>query len=161
MLQRAVHSSPVTRHPSRRPADRRALLAGIHATAKQLGMADPDRHDLQLKLTGITSCRDMDLAQLQQVDRELRRLQRMMPPKGSKRRTGRDERLPAEPPTLEQFELIQNLNKLLGLSLKQSRALGQRILHRAWPQTREEANKIIEGLKAMQRRGWRPTQETA
>jgi len=147
MHQRAFHHGPPDRH---------RLLAAIHATATAMGLSKPDRYDLQLELTGITSCSDMDLAQLQQVDRELRRLQRMLPPEGSKRRTGRDERRPAEPPTPEQLELIQNLSKLLGLALEQYRKLCMRILHHSWPQTRAEANQVIEAMKAMQRRGWKP-----
>lgn len=139
--------------------DRHRLLSAIHANANAMGMSKADRYDLQLELTGITSCSDMDLAQLQKVDRELRRLQRILPPERSKRRPGRDERQPAEPPTREQMEKIQNLNSVIGLQLEQYRKLCMRILHHSWPQTREQANKIIEALKAMQRRGWKPTKE--
>jgi len=133
------------------PPQRAKLLAAIHANAKQMGLDDPARYDLQLKLTGVTSCRDMDLPQLMRVDRELRRLARIMP----KRRPGRDERRPAEPPTREQLDLIANLAGVLGLALGQYRALCTRIVKHGWPQTRAEANQVIEAMKAMQQRGWR------
>ncbi|MGH8136490.1 MAG: phage protein GemA/Gp16 family protein [Steroidobacteraceae bacterium] len=125
-------------------------------------MTDADRYDLQLKLTGVTSCRDMDLAQLQRVDRELRRLLRVLdatPRQARGRRTQRDERRPAEPPTKEQMDLIAHLAQDVRLTLAGYRSLCTRTLHHSWPQTREEANKITECLKAMQKRGWHPTKE--
>ena len=51
---------------------RRRLIAAIHTRAKALGMAEPDRRELQERLTGRRSCADMTLPQLRKVAEDLR-----------------------------------------------------------------------------------------
>ena len=62
----------VSRAIERGRARRRALLAAIHVRAKQLGLDDEVRGDLQERLTGERSCADMTTAQLRKVADELK-----------------------------------------------------------------------------------------
>lgn len=57
-------------------ADRQRLLAAIHAEAKRLGIDDETRVELQRRLTGRGSCRDMTLPQLRLVAASIRRRRR-------------------------------------------------------------------------------------
>jgi len=134
------------------PTDRKKLIAAIHAQAHALGLSDDMRRDLQRQLVGIESAKDMTLAQLGTVWHRLTDLA-----KQTKRRPGRDERLPDEPVTPEQLEKIEELFAAIevqdsGLRMR----LCIRACRHAWPQTRAEGNKIVEMLKAMAQRGWRP-----
>ena len=83
------------------------------------------------------------------------------------KRTGRDERLPDEVVTIEQKRMIdalfadievQNPGRLPAdwrteFSKRQCRCV--------WPQSRADANKIVEALKKMRDRGWRPKEGAA
>ncbi len=144
-----------------RMLNRQKLLATIHATAKQLNLTDDLRYDLQLSLTGVTSCKDMTLAQLKKVQTRLLAMANPSQDGGRPARPGRDERRPMEPPTRQQLDLIHNLTDVIGLTLDQYRDVCLRIVKHSWPQTRAEANQVIEGLKAMEKRGWHPTHEAA
>lgn len=57
-------------------ADRQRLLAAIHAEANRRGIDDETRVELQLRLTGRRSCRDMTLPQLRLVAAAIRRRRR-------------------------------------------------------------------------------------
>jgi hypothetical protein len=59
--------------------------------------------------------------------------------------------------TEEQTAKINELFDQLGMaSVGQARMnFSRRTCGSTWPQTREQANKIIEALKAMEKRGWR------
>lgn len=57
-------------------ADRTRLLGAIHAEAKRLGVGDDERVELQHRLTGCRSCRDMTLPQLRLVAAAIRRRRR-------------------------------------------------------------------------------------
>lgn len=139
------------------PTDRKKLIAGIHAQAHALELDDETRRDMQRKLVGVESSKDMSLAQLSTVWQRLTTLaQDAGLAKPTRRRPGRDERLPAEPPTKEQLEKIECLYDELGVRPSgDMMALARRIIGHPWPQNREEANKLIEGMKAMKARGWR------
>ncbi len=141
------------------PTDRRKLIAGIHAQAHALQLADDVRRDMQQKLVGIESTKDMSLAQLSTVWSRLTALAQdagLARPK--RRRPGRDERQPAEPPTGEQIDKIEHLYEDLHVKHRPMVVIGicRRATGHPWPQTREEANKLIEALKDMRRRGWQP-----
>ncbi len=140
------------------PTERGKLIAGIHAQAHALRLTDDMRRDLQLKLVGVESTKDMSLAQLSTVWSRLTALADDAGLKKPKRRPGRDERQPNELPTAEQCEKYRALYESLGIAQRPAvvNALCARITGKPWPQTREQANKLIEGLKAMVARGWRP-----
>ena len=147
----------------RAPVSRNALLAAIHATAKDIGMSDDVRRDMQREQTGRESCKDMTMAELNKVYGALAVLASAMGKadrvyilKKRASRPGRDERQPDELITLEQKAKIWHLAEHVGLE----KGLGltrlcKRVVKQFFPQTREQANKVIEALKNMEQRGWR------
>lgn len=148
------------------PTDRRKLIAGIHAQAHALQLDDETRRDIQLKLVGVESAKDMSLGQLSTVWHRLTTLAQdaglaqhsARRTQHSKRRPGRDERLPDELPTAEQTAKIEELYVVLEIKHRPKVVIDlcRRTTGHSWPQTRAEANKLIEALKAMAARHWRP-----
>ena len=53
--------------------ERRSLLAAIHVRAKKLGLDEDTRRDIQRRVAGKTSCRDMTVPELRRVADELKR----------------------------------------------------------------------------------------
>ena len=51
---------------------RRRLIAAVHVRAKQLGLDEDTRRDIQLRVTGKASCRDMNLRELRAVADDMR-----------------------------------------------------------------------------------------
>ena len=153
----------------RGPTERKPLIAAIHALGHQLaenGLTDETRRDLQRELTGVESCRDMDVAQLTTVYRRLTVLAESLPAQArgegrgarGRKRSGRDERLPEELASIEQTRLIAQLFACLRITEVGTARMRfcRRTCGASWPQTRAQANKVIEGLKKMQERQWRP-----
>lgn len=54
--------------------EKRTLIAKIHIAKKQLGYDDATYRDVLERVTGKTSCKEMDLQALKKVIRELKRL---------------------------------------------------------------------------------------
>ena len=146
------------------PTDRKKLIAGIHAQAHALKLDDDTRRDLQQQLVGKSSTKDMTQSQLTKVWQRLTDLanESGLSPQSSalsprSRRPGRDERLPDEPVTPEQLEKIKELFAAIDVQDSALRMqLCRRACRRPWAQTRAEGNQIIEMLKQMGARGWRP-----
>jgi Protein of unknown function (DUF1018) len=145
------------------PTDRKKLIAGIHAQAHALGLDDETRRAMQRSLVGVESAKDMSLGQLSTVWTRLTALAKEAGLRtqhsalSTTKRPGRDERLPDEPPTTEQLAKIERLYD--ALTVRESAmmmSLARRITGHPWAQTRAEANQLIEGLKKMAARGWRP-----
>ena len=59
---------------------RRSLLAAIHVRAKALGLDEDTRRDVQRRVSGKASCRDMTLPELRAVADELRQTERRVKP---------------------------------------------------------------------------------
>lgn len=161
---------------------RKWAMGKIHEVAARLGMDDPTRYAFQVDLVGVQSCKDMDVRQLKQVLYALTHKSgsplRAAATSKSKQyvlragaqpcaRTGRDERQPDELATIEQTRMIdalfadievQNPGRLPGTWRT---AFCKRQVRCVWPQTRAQANKIIEALKAMRARGWHPKEHHA
>lgn len=142
------------------PTDRKKLIAGIHAQAHALQLDDETRRDMQQKLVGMESTKDMSLTQLSTVWNRLTVLAKdagLAKPRRRKR-PGRDERQPDELPTPEQSTKIEALYVELEIKHRPKVVIDLclRVTGHSWPQTREEANKLIEALKAMVARHWRP-----
>lgn len=143
------------------PTERKKLISAIHAIGSSLQMPDDVRKDLQLKLTGKESCAAMTVGELSAVWGRLSSLaQDAGLAKRQRKRPGRDERLPEETVTQEQLELIEELFDAIevrpsGLMMQ----LCRRACGKPWAQSRADGNRIIEMLKQMRDRGWRPTKE--
>jgi hypothetical protein len=82
-------------------------------------------------------------------------------------RSGRDERLPDEISTIEQTRMIEHLFADIEtmnpgrLARTWRTGFCKRQCGRVWPQTRAQANKIIEALKSMRDRHWHPKEKEA
>ena len=146
------------------PTDRKKLIAGIHAQAKTLQLDHDTRREMQRQLVGVESTRDMSLGQLSTIWHRLAVLAadaglsaRFAAFSPGRKRPGRDERRPDELVTEEQKIKINELFDELGITaVGQARMnFSRRTCGSTWPQTREQANKIIEALKAMGKRGWK------
>lgn len=148
---------------------RKWMLAKIHEVAARLKIDDASRRAWQLEFIGVESCKDMDNLQLKKVMNALTHHTKAgKPPRKDKEyvlRSGRDERLPDEPVTVEQKRMIdalfadveaQNPGRL---DRDWRTAFCKRQVRCVWPQTRSQANKIIEALKAMRLRGWHPKEK--
>lgn len=152
------------------PTDRTKLIAGIHAQAKALQLDNETRREMQQQLVGVESTKDMSPRQLSTI---WSRLTQLAHDAGlstqhsglstRRKRPGRDERQPAELVTEEQKTKINELFDALGIAaVGQARMnFSRRTCGSTWPQTREQANKIVEALKAMQARGWKATKHSA
>ena len=140
------------------PTDRKKLIAGIHAQASALRLDDDTRRDMQQQLVGVASTKEMTVPQLSTIWQRLTVLAKdagLTRPR-KKSRPGRDERQPDELVTAEQTAKIGELFAALGIAaVGQARMnFSSRTCGSTWPQTRGQANKIIEALKAMEKRGW-------
>lgn len=141
---------------------RAKLIQLIHVKANALGLSSDIRKELQLKMTGKESCADMNTRQLGQVCQHLGTLAKdagLATPR-RKGRPGRDERQPEETVTREQLDAIEHLFADIdvrpsGLMMN----LCRRACGKPWAQTRADGNRIIEMLKSMRERNWRPTKE--
>lgn len=144
------------------PTDRKKLIAGIHAQAMTLQLDNETRREMQQQLVGVESTKDMSLGQLSTIwsrltvlanDAGLARNAGL----ARRKRPGRDERQPDELVTDEQKTKINELFDQLGIAaVGQARMnFSRRTCGSTWPQTREQANKIVEALKAMAARGWK------
>ena len=148
------------------PTDRRKLIAGIHAQAHVLQLDDETRRDMQQKLVGVASSKEMSLAQLSTVWQRLTALAQdaglasrsTRHASRGRKRPGRDERQPDELPTAEQSAKIEELYVALEIKHRPKVVIDlcRRTTGHSWPQTRAEANKLIEALKAMVKRHWKP-----
>jgi|CXWL01.1.fsa_nt_gi hypothetical protein len=145
----------------RQPATTRGeLIKAIHAMGRELRLDADMRRTMQQQLTGHESCADMPVAGLKQVYRRLWDLRRDQPkPKTPRKRSGRDERQPDEPITVEQQLMISHLcddleaQAVTPLAPTWRQALATRTCGTPWPQTRVQGNQLMEALKAMLRRG--------
>ncbi len=147
----------------RGPTDRRKLIAGIHAQAHALQLDDDTRREMQQQLVGKESTKDMTQPQLTKVWQRLTSLAKdagLAGRAGQARRgrPGRDERLPDELVTAEQQAKIEELYVTLEIKHRPKIVIDlcRRTTGHSWPQTRAEANKLIEALKSMVARHWKP-----
>ena len=150
------------------PTDRKKLIAGIHAQAKTLQLDHETRREMQRQLVGVESTKDMSLGQLSTV---WHRLTQLAQDAGlstqhsrlstRRKRPGRDERLPDEVVTQEQLDAIALLFSEIevhpGVVMM---GLCRRACGKSWCQTRSDGVKVIEMLKQMKARNWRPTKGT-
>lgn len=117
-------------------------------------MEEADYRSMLKNEAGVTSARDLD-------ERGFRRVMQRLEELGF--RGSNHQPKPARAPgglvTPLQQKRIEALFTELGFETpEQRRGFCERQAKVPWPQTRHEANQVIEGLKAMQRRGWKAGQ---
>lgn len=127
--------------------EKKALL---HVAKAELGLEDDVYREILRQESGVESARDLSEEGFERV---LKRFQKL----GFRvRRGGRRPARPREQKDggalvgQQQLSLIRHLYEDLGwVDLRRQIGFNRRVCGRPWPQTRAEANKVIEGLKAM------------
>lgn len=124
--------------------------AVLHIAKSKLGLAREQYEAVLQEQAGVTSSSDLDKAGFLKVMTRFEELgfESTSPKKKRSRRY-----TPDEPITPAQQELIRDLYLQLGWhDLGRQSAFNARQVRKPWPQTRRDANKVIEGLKAILKR---------
>lgn len=128
-------------------------LALIHVAKKDLGLADEDYRSILELYGGVSSAKFLKLDGFERVMLHLERL-------GFKSTSERQpSRAPVRdangPPFPAQLKMLDMYFDRLGIdSADRRQGFCQRQIKKPWPQTRAEANKVCEGLKAMVARSY-------
>lgn len=137
-----------------------AQKAVVHVAVAQLKLHDEEYRALLKAECGVDSSADLDNAKF---DRLMKRFEKLgFTSTAKQRKRARAVRQPAGLITADQQALIAALYAQHGWT-DQVRQMGfsKRCCKKAFPQTRTDANKVIEGLKAMIARGARSNNSNA
>lgn len=119
----------------------------LHVAAQELGLAREYYEAILQEAGGVTSSKDLDTAGF---ERAIRRMEELGFVNTARKRPASK---PKATPSPKQLAFIQVLFRQIGWTeAERQRGFCQRQTGKAWPQTREEANRVIEGLKAMLKR---------
>ncbi len=129
-------------------------LALIHVAKKELALSDEDYRAI-LGQYGVNSSKDLTMAGFEKVMTHLERLgfRNSRPDKQPARAPVRDANGPPYPAQLKMLEIYFDRLGFDGADRRQG--FCQRMIKKAWPQTRAEANMVFEGLKAMVARNYK------
>lgn len=127
----------------------------LHVAKAQLGLDDDIYRDILEQETGVRSSTKLNNKTFSKVMLRFETLgfksRRYKPPSRKSRENKPDEIVT---PGMQKF--IEDLyNKLGWQDSKRRIGFNRRQIKKPWPQSRAEANKVIEGLKAMIRRGYK------
>lgn len=133
-------------------------LALVHVARRELALTDEEYRAILMEEAGVGSA---SLLRPEGVDAVMRRFKAMgfvqiARPKAKRRRDplGLD---PSTPPTDAQQDKLRGLWVALGLTdPTRQQAICKRQTGHPWPQTWAEASKLIDTLRSMAARGWRP-----
>jgi hypothetical protein len=134
-------------------------LAVLHVAKKQLSLDDDIYRNLLEIYGGVSSSKHLKLDGFKRVMEHLARLgfestSAQGRPRQPQRAPRRD---PDGVPYPAQLSMIEGLLAQVGFNDPERRqGFCRRVIGRPWPQTRAEANKVFEALKAMVKRGWKP-----
>ena len=123
-----------------------AQKAMLHVAKSQLKLEDEMYRAILREQGGVESSTELTNTTFERVIRRLEELGFV----NSARRPLRRDRRPTEPVTPEQQQKIRDLYATLGWT-ETARQMGfnKRCCRKSWPQTRTDAAKVIEGLKAI------------
>ncbi|MCM0757367.1 regulatory protein GemA [Sporomusa sphaeroides DSM 2875] len=135
-------------------------LALIHVAKKELGLTDEDYRNILELYGGVTSAKFLTLEGFERVMAHLTRLGFRIKPTATKEGKGHKQAVyrasdtlradPAEKKTPAQEAMLNHYFTTLGWTEAERRqGFCKRMIKKAWPQTRDEAAKVIEALKAM------------
>lgn len=126
-------------------------IALLHVAKNQLGLQEGDYRAMLSLYGGAESSKDMTLGGFERVMKEFQRLGFDTPDYHQSRRSVvRDAGAIVDTPQLYKME---QLFGDLGINTAERRqGLCRRVIKKPWAQTRTDANKVIECLKAMLRR---------
>lgn len=120
----------------------------LHVAKAKLQLADEDYRSLLEAEAGVTSSNDLDNSGLDRVLRRLGKLGFVNTAHRAKRRPQ-----PAGLVTPDQQQLMRELYEKLGWTdVARQMGFSKRACKKAFPQTRGDAIKVIEGLKGMLKR---------
>ena len=131
-------------------------LALIHVAKKELALADDDYRSILELHGGVSSAKHLTLEGFERVMSRLEQL-------GFKSTTDRQparapRRDPNGAPYPAQLKMIEHLFEQLGFfEAERRQGFCQRVIKKPWPQTRTDANKVFEALKAMVARNYQRT----
>lgn len=126
-------------------------IALLHVAKKELGLRDDDYRSILDVYGGTNSAKHLTLEGFERVMKHLEWLGfTSNNPAQAKKPYRAPERDANGSPYPAQLKMIQSLYEQLGWTEpERQRGFCQRVIKKPWPQTRAEANKIFEGLKAM------------
>ncbi|MDR3561882.1 MAG: DUF1018 domain-containing protein [Negativicutes bacterium] len=127
----------------------RALL---HIAKKELGLDGDIYKQILLIYSGVESSALMKLDGFERVMEHFKRLgfESSAAKKYGQSRSKAPNRDPDGAPYPAQLSMIEGLFHQLGWDdTERQRGFCQRVIKKPWPQTRSEANKVFEGVKAM------------
>ncbi|MDK2902461.1 MAG: hypothetical protein PWQ93_380 [Clostridiales bacterium] len=116
----------------------------LHVAKQELGLDDDLYREILRQEAGASSSTELTPAGYDKVMRRLRQ---------AGFRIRHERHMPDELITKQQFKLITHMYQDMGwYDSRRQIGFNKRMTGYAWPQTRSDANKIIEALKAMLRR---------
>jgi hypothetical protein len=125
----------------------------IHVAKTQLCLDDDRYRDLLRSTCGVESSKELSFTQYDKLLKRFRELGFRIKHQGRGHRQPylkSPDRDPGGLPSPAHLKKINDLYEQLGWTEPERRiGLNQRIIKRPWPQSRAEANKIIEALKSM------------
>ena len=133
-------------------------LALVHLAKKELGLTEEDYRNVLQLYGGVDSAKHLRLDGLERVMEQFERLgfkstagKGFKQPRHAKSRDADGQPYPA------QLHMIRHHFEQVGFTeTERQQGFCRRIIKKPWPQTRAEANKIFEALKAMIARGYKP-----
>ena len=126
------------------------LKAKIHIAKQHLKLADDLYRDILYSLFKVESCVDLNTRQADELLKHFKSL-------GWKQKRNKRRRVhaPLELPTPDQLRHLKYLYEDLGWTdPRRQMGFNERMCGKPWPQTRAEANRIIEAIKKMKSRGY-------
>lgn len=145
----------------------------FHVRARERGLDVEAWHKLVLNVTGKDSLTLLDNDELNAVFERMGYTsnRRLGATHHAARRRGREaverkawgagpKRNPGgggDPITVDQQRLIGELCDQMEMPVAVRQAVSERVCKTPWPQTNRDGQKLIEALRAMSRRGWKPT----
>lgn len=128
-------------------------LALIHVAKKELGLQEEDYRSILDLYGGVSSAKHLTLEGFERVMEHLERLG--FKSTNSKQPARAPRRDPDGAPFPAQLKMIEHHFETLGFDEAERRqGFCRRVIKKPWPQTRAEANKIFEALKAMVARNY-------
>jgi hypothetical protein len=128
-------------------------LALIHVAKKELGLQDEDYRSILELYGGFSSSKHLTLEGFERVMNHLERLG--FKSTNAKPPANAPDRDPDGLPYPAQLKMIEHLFEQLCFTETARRGgFCRRVIKKPWPQTRAEANKIFEALKAMVARNY-------
>lgn len=125
-------------------------LALIHVAKKELGLPDGDYRSLLELHGGVTSAKHLTLEGFERVMKRIEELGFQSSNIASRQPKHRPYQDAEGTPYPAQLKMIEHQFEQLGFFEEERRqGFCKRMIKKPWPQTRAEANKVFEALKAM------------